>query len=90
MLAIYWLDRKSLSPELAAALSGLKREFFAAGLLCIVLVMATGVGRSFTYIDNVYGATSEQSRRRLLVIKHIALLTVFGLGTWWQYATIFQ
>jgi len=90
VLAIYWLDRHSFSPGFASALFGLKRELFLVGMLCIVLVMATGFGRSFTYIDNVYGATCEQSRRRLLIIKHIALLTVFGLGTWWQYSTIFQ
>ena len=89
LLAIWWLDRSSFSPELAAALSGLKREFFYAGLCCAIVVMASGAGRSFTYINHVYGAEHEGRRRRLLVLKHVVLLTVFGLGTWWQYLTVF-
>jgi len=88
VLAVWWLDRQSVSQELAVVLWGLKREFFHLGLFFIVLVMATGAGRSFTYVNHVYGVEREQRRRRLLVVKHLVLLTVFGLGTWWQYAML--
>jgi len=89
-LAVYWLERRALPPELDAALFGLKREFFLLGLLCLALVMATGAGRSFTYVSQVYGAENESRRRRLLMVKHLILLTIFGLGTWWQYRATFH
>jgi hypothetical protein len=38
----------------------------------------------------VYGPEAEQARRRMLMIKHIVLLAVFGLGTWWQYRLAFS
>jgi putative copper export protein len=89
VLAVYWLDRvASQRPELMSSLDGLERQFFWAGVGCTAAVLAAGMGRTFTYayIGSVYGEQSEQLRRRMLAIKHILLLTVFGLGTWWQYA----
>lgn len=88
VLAVWWLDRQPFPPELGLAILGLQQQFFHAGLLCLGLVMATGAGRSFTYVNHVYGAEHEAGRRRLLVGKHLLLLTLFGLGTWWQYTTI--
>lgn len=90
VLAVYWVDRVAAQrPELKPALDGLERQFFWAGVGCTSVVFLAGMGRTFTYVDNVYGAEAEQARRRLLMIKHIVLFTAFGLGTWWQYGLVF-
>lgn len=89
VLAIYWLSKQSLPAELGAVIFGLKRQLFYAGIACVVLVFATGAGRTFTYVGGVYGKDAERTRRRMLVIKHIILVIVFGLGAWWQYMMVF-
>ena len=88
VFAVWWLDRQGIGYELLEAFVELKRQFFYIGLVCIVVVLATGAGRSFTYVSNVYGKDGEKMRRILLIIKHIVLLTVFGWGTWWQYSML--
>ena len=92
VLSVYWLDRiGSRSPEMKPILTGLERQFFWAGLGCVAVVFLAGAGRTFTYayIGSVYGEDAERIRKRMLIIKHIFLITVFGLGIWWQYATSF-
>lgn len=89
VLAIYWVDRLRVPPEVAAQLTGLKEQFFFAGLVCVVVVFLGGAGRTFTYVGNVYGPDAEKTRRKMLAIKHIFLFVVFGLGTWWQYARVY-
>src|SRR5512144_1392788 len=89
VLAIYWLSRQSLPAEFSAMLFGLKRQLFYAGIACVALVFATGAGRTFTYVGDVYGKDAERIRRKMLVVKHIILVTVFGLGTWWQYTIVY-
>ncbi len=93
VLAVYWVDRiASQRPEIKAVLDGLEQRFFWAGVGCTVVVLLAGAGRTFTYayIGSVYGEQSEQLRRKMLVIKHVMLFTVFGLGTWWQYLLAFS
>jgi uncharacterized membrane protein len=90
VLAVYWLSRQSVSPETGVILFALKKQFFYAGIVCVLLVMATGAGRSFTYVNNVYGAAAERMRRRMLLIKHIFLLVIFGAGVYWQYTMVFH
>ncbi len=92
VLAIYWVDRlMARQPELKALLGGLMRQFFWAGIVSVAVVLIAGMGRTFTYayIGDVYGADSEKVRRKMLIAKHIVLLTVFGLGIWWQYVMVF-
>lgn len=89
VLGIYWLSRQSVTAEVGAVLLGMKRQFFWAGIVCVIIVFATGAGRTFTYVDNVYGPEAEKRRRKLLIIKHVLLLAVFGLGIWWQYSMTF-
>lgn len=89
VLAIYWLSRQTFSAEVGAVIFGLKKQLFYTGIVCVVTVFATGAGRTFTYVDNVYGPEAEKRRRKLLLSKHIILLTVFGMGIWWQYSMTF-
>lgn len=89
VLGIYWLGRQAFSAEAGGIILGLKKQLFWAGIVCAATVFATGAGRSFTYVDNVYGADAERVRRKMLIIKHIFLLLIFGLGIWWQYTMVF-
>lgn len=91
LLAVYWVDRSvTARAELKPLLDGLERQFFWAGIGCIAVVLVAGMGRTFTYVNNVYGPDAEQARRRMLMVKHVVLFTVFGLGTWWQYTLAFS
>ena len=87
VLAVFWLDgRLAACPD---QLLKLQKQFFFLGLACVVMVMATGAGRSFTYVENVYGEDAEKMRRKLLIIKHILLFAIFGCGTYWQYWLVY-
>lgn len=90
VLAIYWLSRQTGSPEVGAVMFGLKKQLFWAGIACVVTVFATGAGRSFTYVDNVYGREAEKVRRKMLIMKHVILLVIFGSGICWQYMMVFR
>jgi uncharacterized membrane protein len=90
VLAIYWVSRQTFPGEAGDVMLGLKKQFFWAGIVCVLLVFATGAGRSFTYVGNVYGPDAERIRRKMLIVKHIVLFVVFGLGTYWQYTMVFR
>jgi hypothetical protein len=89
VLGVWWLSRYSGTAAVSEILFELKKQFFYAGLFCVVLVFATGTGRTFTYVGNVYGEDAEKIRRKMLIIKHIMLLSIFGAGTCWQYFMTF-
>jgi len=89
VFAVAYLDFKGHDPGTIAVLGELERSFFWIGVACIVVVFATGAGRTFTYVDQHYGPEAERQRRRLLIIKHVLLVVVFGAGTAWQYAMAF-
>ncbi len=91
VLAVYWLDRIT-DESLQLALTGLQKEFFYIGLVCVVIVFLAGMGRTFVYahIGDVYGKDAEKMRRKMLFFKHIVLLVVFGAGIYWQYVMIFK
>ena len=90
VLGVWWLSRYSGTAAVGEILFDLKKQFFYFGIACVIVVFATGAGRTFTYIGNVYGEDAEKMRRKMLIIKHIILLSVFGAGTWWQYSMVFS
>jgi len=90
VLAVYRLEQVISGPESHAALSALQKEFFHIGIVCIFIVLGAGAGRTFTYVQNVYGESAEKSRRKMLIIKHMILLAVFGSGTFWQYMMVYH
>lgn len=92
VLAVWWLDRSPAATAAEQVLRGLMQQLFWIGVVSTVLVMATGAGRTFTYahVGEVYGPDAERLRRKLLVVKHVVLLTAFGLGTAWQYGMAFR
>ena len=93
VLAVYWVDLEAAQrQDLKPILDGLERRFFWAGIACVAIVLLAGMGRTFTYafVGSVYGEQSEALRRKMLIVKHAVLFTVFGAGTWWQYAMAFS
>jgi uncharacterized membrane protein len=89
VFGVYWLNRQAVPSELGNIIFDLKKQFFYFGIACVILVFATGTGRTFTYVGNVYGEDAEKMRRKMLIIKHIILLSVFGAGTFWQFFMTF-
>ena len=89
VFAVAFLNARESGPEIAALLGELERSIFWIGIASIVVVFATGAGRTFTYVDQHYGPEAERQRRRLLIIKHVVLVVVFGAGTAWQYSMAF-
>ncbi len=91
MVAVYWLNHIALkNPTLQSILSPIEKDFFYIGIVCVAIVLAAGAGRTFTYVENVYGEDAEKKRRKMLIIKHIILFVVFGSGTYWQYTMAFK
>jgi uncharacterized membrane protein len=78
------------SPEIVAILNRLEHIFFWASVVSMVVIMATGAGRTFTYVDNWYGADAERVRRRMLIIKHVVLFSAFGAGYLVVYPQVFH
>lgn len=73
-----------------AVLSGLERKFFWVSVASMATILATGAGRTFTYVDNWYGQDAEAARRRALVVKHVVLLAAFGAGYAWIWRKVFH
>lgn len=91
VLGVWWLERVlARHAEVSFLLGELQRDFFWIGVACVVVVMATGAGRTFTYVEGFYGPDAEARRRRLLIVKHVILLVLFGAGTIWQWSLAFR
>ncbi len=71
-------------------LNHLERMFFWWSVVAAVLIMATGAGRTFTYVDNWYGEDAERQRRKALIIKHTILLSAYALGYLWVWNKVFH
>lgn len=76
--------------QIADILQNIQKKFFYIGFICVVIVLITGIGRTFTYVNNIYGEDTEKTRRKMLVIKHIILFIIFGGGIYWQYIMAFK
>ena len=91
IVSIVWLhDAHLADPVTALVLNGLERRMFWASVAAAVLIMATGAGRTFTYIDNWYGEDAERQRRKALIVKHIILFAAYTLGYLWVWGKVFH
>ncbi len=77
-------------PAVAGTLNGLERMFFWWSVTAAVVIMLTGAGRTFTYVDNWYGEDAERQRRKALIIKHVALFSAYTLGYLWVWDKVFH
>lgn len=91
IVMIGWLHAAHLQHSIAAGiLNRMERQLFWGSVAAAVVIMATGAGRTFTYVDNWYGEDAEQKRRRALVIKHVILFSAYGLGYYWVWDKVFH
>ena len=77
-------------PAVVSLINPLERSFFWWSVGAMVAIMATGAGRTFTYVDNWYGEDAEKIRRRMLIGKHIILLAAFGVGYLFIWGKVFH
>ena len=77
-------------PSVTHVLNLLERRFLWASFAAMVVIMATGAGRTFTYVDNWYGEDAERHRRRMLIVKHVVLFACFGAGYLWVWGKVFH
>ena len=91
LIAIYLLHGfRGESAALSAILGSIERFFFWNSVAAALTIFATGGMRTFTYVDNFSGPEAEQTRRRMLVIKHVLLIGIIGVGSYWAYCMAFS
>ena len=91
VVTIAWLhDAHVTEPAATALLNLLERRMFWVSVTAAVLIIITGAGRTFTYVDNWYGEDAEKSRRRALMVKHVILFSAYGAGYLWIWNKVFH
>lgn len=91
IVTIAWLHGAHVSePSSASVLNMLERRMFWASVTAAALIMATGAGRTFTYVDNWYGEDAERVRRRALIVKHVILFSAYAVGYLWVWDKVFH
>ena len=91
IVVIVWLHgAHQAEPTTTFVLNLLERRMFWVSVAAAVLILATGAGRTFTYVDNWYGEDVEGSRRRALIVKHVILFSAYGLGYFWVWDKVFH
>lgn len=73
-----------------STLNHLEWVFFWYSVGAAIIIMASGAGRTFTYVDNWYGADVERQRRKALIVKHVVLLSAYALGYLWVWNKVFH
>jgi hypothetical protein len=77
-------------PEVVLVLNDLERIFFWGSVGAMLAILATGAGRTFTYVENWYGPDAERVRRKMLIIKHVVLFGFFAAGYVYVYGKVFH
>lgn len=93
IIVMYMLDKKAgAMPDTAAAaaLHDVLRLFFLLVVASLGIVLATGIGRYFTYGRPAQSSDEEGTRKKLLVIKHVFLGAAFIGGTWLAYSSAYR
>lgn len=91
IVMIGWLHGAHLAhPSTTDILNLMERQLFWGSVVAAIIVLATGAGRTFTYVDNWYGEDAEEKRRRALVYKHLILFIAYGFGYIWVWGKVFH
>lgn len=88
-LVIFILDRTAVTPEAFDPLFLVMRTFFWLGIISLLIIIGTGVVRLRHY------GKSEQTelksiKRQALIVKHIILVSLFILGTYFSYHFVYR
>lgn len=89
---IYLLKRKVASGEgllLSPALQDVMRFFFWLGIASIVIILVTGSFR-IRYFRRETAPHERETKKKLLIVKHVLLTTVFIGGTYLAYLYTFK
>ena len=86
LLVIWVLSRRSAtaSPEVALGLQAAEQAVFWLLVVALVGLAVTGAIRLF-YWRRSTPAEALPEKRKLLILKHIAFLAVYGFGSVWAY-----
>lgn len=91
IVTIVWLHGAHIAESsTVSVLNILERRLFWASVAAAALIMATGAGRTFTYVDNWYGEDAERARRKALIVKHVILFSAYTLGYLWVWGKVFH
>ena len=91
LIVIWFVDGFQKKHAAIADLLGvIERFFFWNSIGAVIVILATGAGRKFTYVDNVFGENSEVTRRKMLIFKHLVLFVIFGAGGWWAFQVVYR
>lgn len=91
IVTIAWLHAAhQAEPSTSSVLNILECRLFWSSVAAALLIMATGAGRTFTYVDNWYGEDAERARRKALVVKHVVLFSAYALGYLWVWKKVFH
>lgn len=83
-------DAHQHNPSVIMVLNHLEHIFFWGSVVSAVVILATGAGRTFTYVDNWYGEDAEGPRRKALIVKHIVLFSAYALGYLWVWGKVYH
>ncbi len=89
LLVVYWTNRFFPPSGSEEFFFGFKRDFFFIGIGSLVVILLTGVGRTYSYKSGQYGEDAEKERKEILIVKHILGLLIYGAGTFWQYTMVY-
>ena len=87
---VIWLlagRRTGMPAEAADALSDAMRSLFTLSLVSLVTIGATG-GVRLGYWRRETAAAEVRTKRTALIVKHVAFLVVYGLGTVWLWSLV--
>lgn len=91
IVTIAWLhDAHQANAQALLVLNHLEHRLFWGSVAAALLIMMTGAGRTFTYVDNWYGEDAEAKRRKALMVKHLVLFSAYGFGYAWVWRKVFH
>ena len=91
VVAVYWFGRLSAkNAELQSAVSGLNRELFYLGLVCIAIIFLAGWGRTFypNDVKKIFDKTREKERIKQLSKMYVILFAVLFPLLYFRYSSV--
>jgi hypothetical protein len=92
VLVIYLLKKRAMDLEgifISAALHDVMRFFFWLGIVSIIVILITGSFRIF-YFRRESVTHERETKKKLLIVKHVLLTVVFIGGTYLAYLYSFK
>lgn len=91
-LVIFILNKKvsvAVTSEAFDSLFSVMKTFFWLGIISLLLIIATGVIR-LSYYGKSEWTELKVVKRQALIIKHIILVFIFLLGTYFSYRYVYR